>query len=70
MKNRLVESLPASGRQVQSWKEAIPESRQPVQRRIGHRNGDVESYVREHPVAAIGAAFCIGVFLAWVIRKK
>ena len=70
MKNRISEYLPAAKRKGQSSKAAISESRHVSQYQSALRMDDVESYVTEHPLVAIGAAFSIGVFLAWLIKRK
>ena len=70
MKNRISDYLSAARRKGQSSKAAIPASRQLSHCQNAFRTPDVESYVTEHPLAAIGAAFSIGVFLAWLIKRK
>jgi ElaB/YqjD/DUF883 family membrane-anchored ribosome-binding protein len=41
-----------------------------VQKQITDGMRAVETYVQEHPVTAIGAVFCIGIFLGWVIKRS
>jgi ElaB/YqjD/DUF883 family membrane-anchored ribosome-binding protein len=69
MKNRISDYLPAPRHWGQSSKAAIPESRQLSHYQNAHQTYDIESYVTEHPLVAIGAAFSIGVFLAWLIKR-
>ena len=70
MKNRIADYLPSPRHTEPSWELANPKSRPPAQSQIAHRKREVESHVREHPVAAIGTAFCIGVLLAWIIKRN
>jgi ElaB/YqjD/DUF883 family membrane-anchored ribosome-binding protein len=70
MKNRILDYPPAVRRKGQSSRAATPDSRQLVHSQNGFRTPDVESYVTEHPLAAIGAAFSVGVSLAWLIKRK
>jgi len=30
----------------------------------------IEAYVREHPVTGISAAFCLGGFVGWIIKRR
>lgn len=70
IKNRIFDYLLAPTRKGQSSKAVNRESRQLSGCQNAFRTHDVESYVMEHPLAAIGAAFSIGVFLAWLIKRK
>lgn len=70
MKNRIAGHLKFPEHNGGALQASIPESRQSAHEKNAIRTGDVESYVTEHPLAAIGAAFCIGVFLAWMIKRK
>lgn len=70
MRNRISDYLPAPGGESQSRKVSLSESRQLSRRHDAFRTHEVESYVVKHPLAAIGAAFSIGVFLAWLIKRK
>lgn len=70
MRNRIREYLSASRPQEQPLRPVVQRLRRPAQHQGVNGNRDMESYVSEHPVVAIGAAFCIGVFLAWMIKRK
>jgi ElaB/YqjD/DUF883 family membrane-anchored ribosome-binding protein len=41
-----------------------------AQKQIADRIRQVEKVVHEHPGTALGAAFCIGIFLGWIIRRR
>jgi ElaB/YqjD/DUF883 family membrane-anchored ribosome-binding protein len=49
---------------------STPASRSPVHKQIAYGMQRIETYVQEHPVTAIGAAFCTGIFLGWVIKRR
>jgi ElaB/YqjD/DUF883 family membrane-anchored ribosome-binding protein len=70
MKNRIAGHLKFPEHNVGASQAASPESRQSAHEKNSIRMGDAESYVRAHPLAAIGAAFCLGVLLAWMIKRK
>ena len=70
MKNRMTDYLAASRHEGQTSKAVMRESRQLSHFQNAQRTHDIESYVAEHPLLAIGAAFSIGVFLAWLIKRK
>ena len=70
MKNRITDFLLTPRHKDRSSKAVIGGSRQLSAGQNSFKSPDVESYVTEHPLAAIGAAFSIGVFLAWLIKRK
>ena len=70
MKNRIPNYLPAPKNKSLPSRSAAPELLELVQKQITDRMRVVETYVQAHPVTAIGAAFCIGVFLGWVIKRR
>lgn len=70
MKNRIPEYLPAPRQKGQPSQPAFQELRNLAQKQIAYRMRQVETYVQEHPVTGIGAAFCIGSFLGWVIKRR
>ena len=70
MKNRIPDYLPAPRRKGQPSQPAFQELRNLAQEQIGYQMRQVATYVQEHPVTGIGAAFCIGVFLGWVIKRR
>ena len=70
MKTRIPDLLPTPGQKCQPSQSAIQELRNLAQRQIACRMRQVETYVQQHPVTGIGAAFCIGIFLGWVIKRR
>lgn len=70
MKNRIPNYLPAFERAGQPSQPALQELRDSAQRQIACRIHQVETYVQEHPVTGIGVAFCIGIFLGWVVKRR
>jgi ElaB/YqjD/DUF883 family membrane-anchored ribosome-binding protein len=70
MTNRIPNYLPASRRKGQPSQSAYQELRNLVQKQIADRMRVIEAYVQEHPVTGLGAAFCIGIFLGWVIKRR
>lgn len=70
MRNRISEYFAASRPREQPSRPVVQRIRRLAQHQRGYGKRDVESYVIEHPVAAMGAAFCLGVLLAWMIKQK
>jgi ElaB/YqjD/DUF883 family membrane-anchored ribosome-binding protein len=70
MKNRIPDYLPALRRKGQPSSPAFQEWRNLTQKQIADRVRQFEKYVQEHPVTGIGAAFCIGIFLGWIIKRR
>jgi ElaB/YqjD/DUF883 family membrane-anchored ribosome-binding protein len=70
MINRLPSFLSPPRRSGQPSRPAFQEWRKLAQRQITDRLRQIEGYVQEHPVTGIGAAFCIGVLLGWIIKRK
>ncbi len=70
MKNRIPNYLSAARRNGQSSQPVFQEFRDLAQNQIACRMRQVETYVEEHPATGIGAAFCIGIFLGWVIKRR
>ena len=70
MKNRIPDYLPDSMRTDQPSEPMLQELRDLARRQFADRMRQAEMFVREHPVSGLGAAFCIGIFLGWVIRRK
>lgn len=70
MRNRISEYLSASRPQEKPLRPVAQGYQWRAQHKGIYGKRDVESYVSEHPVMAIGAAFCIGVFSAWMIKRK
>ena len=70
MKNRIPDYLPAARRTSQPSQPAGQTWRNLAQQQIAYRMRQVERCVQEHPVTGIGAAFCMGVLLGWVIKRR
>lgn len=70
MKNRIPDHLPAARQTGQASQPAFQELRDLAQKQIADRVHQVETYVQSHPVIGVGAAFCIGIYLGWVIKRK
>ena len=70
MMNRIPDYLPTSSRIGQPSQSAFQELRDLAQKQIAGRMRQVQTYVQEHAVTGIGAAFCIGIFLGWVIKRR
>lgn len=70
MKNRIPNYLRASKTKAPLSLSADIKLLDLVRKQITDRMRVVETYVQEHPVTGIGAAFCIGVFLGWVIKRR
>ena len=70
MTNRIPDYLPAASRQDQASQPAFQELRDLAQKQIADRMRQVATYVQEHPATGIGAAFCLGIFLGWVIKRR
>lgn len=70
MKNRIPDYLLTPQPQGAPAKLAFPDLRNLAQEQVAHRLRQIGAYVQEHPVTGIGTAFCVGVFLGWVIKRK
>jgi ElaB/YqjD/DUF883 family membrane-anchored ribosome-binding protein len=70
MNSRIANYLSAPRRKAQPAQPAFQELRNLAQEQIAYRMRQVETYVHEHPVTGIGAAFCIGIFLGWIIKRR
>jgi ElaB/YqjD/DUF883 family membrane-anchored ribosome-binding protein len=70
MKNRIPNYLPAPKTTTLPSPSSDSKLLDQVQKQITDRMRAVETYVHEHPVTAIGAVFCIGIFLGWVIKRS
>jgi len=70
MNNRIPNYLPAPKRKALPSQSANPELLDLVQTQIADRMRVIEMYLQAHPVTAISATFCIGVFLGWVIKRR
>ena len=70
MKNRITDYLSTPRHKGPSSKAVISPSRYLSHGQSVFATNEVESYVIKHPLLAIGAVFSIGVFLAWMIKRK
>ena len=70
MKNRIPDYLPAPRPTGRPAQPAYPELFKLAQQKFVFGMRQVNTYVTEHPAMGIGAAFSIGVFLAWVIKRR
>jgi ElaB/YqjD/DUF883 family membrane-anchored ribosome-binding protein len=70
MKNRVPDYLPAARQAGQGSQPTFQELRDLVQKQIADQMHQVKTYVQAHPVAGVGAAFCIGIYLGWVIKRR
>jgi ElaB/YqjD/DUF883 family membrane-anchored ribosome-binding protein len=70
MTTRIFNYLPAPRRKGQPAQSTFQELRNGAEKQIANRLSQVETYVQEHPVTGIGAAFCIGILLGWVIKRR
>lgn len=70
MKNRIPDYLSASSQTDQASEPTFQELRDLARAQFADRLRQAETFVREHPVSGLGAAFCIGIVLGWVIKRK
>ena len=70
MKNRIPTHLAAPEGAGLAPQPAVQDVRDRVQEEIADRIRQVENIFHAHPGIAIGAAFCLGAFLGWVIKQK
>lgn len=70
MKNRIFNYPPAPRRKRQPSQPAFQGLRSLAQEQIVGRLRHVQTYVQEHPVTGVGAAFCIGIFVGWIIKRR
>jgi ElaB/YqjD/DUF883 family membrane-anchored ribosome-binding protein len=70
MKNRIPDYLQAPKQVGQSTLPDIHALRNLAQNQIACRVRQAEMFVQAHPGKGIGAAFCIGIFLGWMIKRR
>ncbi len=70
MRNRIPGYLSDSGRTAQPSEPAFQELRDLAREQFADRMHQAETYVRKHPLSGLCAAFCIGAFLGWIIKRK
>lgn len=70
MKNRIPDYLPDTTRTESPSAPTFQALRDLARKQFADRMRQAETYVREHPVVGLGAAFCIGILLGWVIKRK
>lgn len=70
MNYRLPQQLPVSQWPTQPSSPAFQAIRDQAEKHISDRIADVETYIKQHPATGIGAAFCIGILLGWLIKRR
>lgn len=70
MKNRIPDYPLRSRRTDQPSEPTFQELRDLAGKQFADRLRQAETYVQTHPASGLGAAFCIGIFLGWVIKRK
>lgn len=70
MKNRIPDYLLDASRTDQPSARVFRELRELARKQLADGMRQTETFVREHPVSGLGAAFCIGILLGWIIRRK
>ena len=70
MINRIPDYPLSPPQMVQPSERVFEELRDLVRKQFVDRTRQAETYIREHPVSGLGAAFCIGIVLGWVIKRK
>ena len=70
MKNRVPDYLPAARQTGQASLPAFQELRDLAQKQIADQMHQVKTYVQAHPATGVGAAFCLGIYLGWVIKRR
>lgn len=70
MRNRIPDSPPTPGQEGQPSQPASQELRNLARTQIARRMHQVRTYVQEHPLTGIGAAFGMGILLGWIIKRK
>ena len=70
MTNCISDYRSAPKRTGQRSQQTSPEWRNLAQKQIACRMRQVATYVQEHPVTGIGVALCIGLSLAWFIKRR
>ncbi len=70
MKNRISDDLLASDPPIPRTPTATTELLNSAQKQLDQGRRAVEMYVQEHPAVGIGAAFCIGVLIGWISKRK
>lgn len=70
MRNRIPDFLPTSNQPDQSSSPTFQELSDLARMQFAGKLRQGETYVREHPASGLRAAFCMGLFLGWVIKRK
>lgn len=70
MKNRFPGYLSDSRRTDRPSEPAFQDLRDLAREQFADRMRQAKAYVRQHPASGLGAAFCIGIFLGWIIKRK
>jgi len=70
MNSRIPDHLLGPNQTGQPSQPAFQALRNLAQKQIADRMRQVKTCVQEHPVTGIGMAFCIGVFLGWISKRR
>ncbi len=70
MKNRIPSYLPLVRQDIQPAIPAFQEWQNRVHKQAAKRMRQVERLVQKHPVTGVGAAFCLGIVLGWIIKRR
>jgi ElaB/YqjD/DUF883 family membrane-anchored ribosome-binding protein len=70
MNNRLTPPLPLLKRSDQPPQPAFDALRDQAEKQISAGIAGIEAYIKQHPATGIGAAFCIGILLGWLIKRR
>ena len=70
MNNRLGVFTPAARREGQPSSPAPLSWHDQAQMQITRGVRQIETYVQQHPLTGIGAAFSIGIVLGWFIKRR
>jgi hypothetical protein len=70
MNNRLGIYAPAAQREGQPSPPTPLPWHDQAQKQITRGVRQIETYVQQHPITGIGAAFCIGIVLGWFIKRR
>jgi ElaB/YqjD/DUF883 family membrane-anchored ribosome-binding protein len=59
-----------NGKNLESFTTSSSELAQQAQERFSDMAGSVKMFVKNKPMAALGAALAAGVFLGWLIKRR
>lgn len=70
MNNRFPQLQPVARRPGQPPQSPFQTLRDQAEKQISDRIAGVETYIKQHPATGVGAAFCIGILLGWLIKRR